>query len=51
MAKKKLNESGRTISDQDRKRAKALAKKKLNESGRTISDQDRKRAKKPTRTF
>jgi hypothetical protein len=33
----------RTISDQDRARAKAMMKKKINESSRTISDADRAR--------
>jgi len=37
------DESGRTISDADRKRAKRA--KMADESGRTISDADRKRAK------
>ena len=34
----------RTISDQDRARAKAMMKKKINGSSRTISDADRARA-------
>jgi hypothetical protein len=44
--RKELNEGGRTISNQDKAKAKAKAKaKELNEGGRTISNQDKAKAK------